>query len=181
VIDLAQQGLEALVGCLQGLLGVRLGPFELDRRKRLAECELEPVDEIVTQSLDHIVGGAGLQRRDGNAALVGAGDVDDRWTVAQLAQLGDGVQPVPFRHVVVDTDQVERLRAGNLHPFGASRGAGHGVAATCKQLLDQPAQARVIVDVENPARRLHQLASASGTWITDRNSPSWRMASAKLS
>ena len=54
------------------------------------------------------------------------------------------------------------------------------VAAAGQELFDQPANAGVVVDVQNPTRLMHQ-ASASGTWITDRNRPSCRMASEKLS
>ena len=72
------------------------------------------------------------------------------------------------------------LPAHPLHAFPTAGRDNHGMAAPAKQLLDQPAQPGVVVDIEDAPRLIHQ-PSAGGSWITERNNPSWRMASAKLS
>jgi hypothetical protein len=80
---------------------------------------------------------------------------------------------------VVDSDEIELF-------FAQPRETGVGAfrdldleTAPAERALRQPAQRVVIVDIEDPRRGY--CASTSGTWITARNKPSWRIASAKLS
>ena len=65
-------------------------------------------------------------------------------------------------------------------PSLAARGM-HDLEAEPRQAaIDQPRQRRVVVDIQQRGRRCGHVA-AGGTWMTEKNSPSWRMALAKLS
>ena len=91
VVDLAQQRLEPLVAGAQLLLGLLLAaaaaPARWPARRRCASRSKKSSPIVLT----HIVDGAGLQRRDGDAALVGSGDVDDRRRIGQLAAIAASV------------------------------------------------------------------------------------------
>ncbi|MGY4370278.1 hypothetical protein ACVW1A_006343 [Bradyrhizobium sp. LB1.3] len=54
------------------------------------------------------------------------------------------------------------------------------VAAPCQAAIDQARQRAVVVDVEQCWRALVHEA-ADGTWMTEKNKPSCRMALAKFS
>ena len=75
---------------------------------------------------------------------------------------------------------VERAREGHFDLIALDHFMpgmdGMETLAALQQLPDCPP----VVDVEDAPRLIHQL-SAVGNWITERNRPSWRMASAKLS
>jgi hypothetical protein len=137
----------------------------------------EQVEEILADRLHDVIGGTGLQRGDRDAAFLGTGDVHDRRMIGQAAERFERLQAVHAGHVVIDRDQVEALGGGLDHTLRTGLGDGHAVAAAFERTRRQPPDTGVVVDVEDawPAH------SASGTWITDRNSPSWRIACAKLS
>ena len=66
-----------------------------------------------------------------------------------------------------------------LQSLVSAEGMSHQEALTRQGALDQATQAGIIVDIEKPDGLDvgHAFAhNVSGTWITDRNSPSWRMA-----
>ena len=46
--------------------------------------------------------------------------------------------------------------------------------------VDQPGEGLVVIDIQQCRRRFVHMA-AGGTWMTEKNRPSWRMALAKLS
>jgi hypothetical protein len=80
---------------------------------------------------------------------------------------------------MVDRDEIEALGLEQRHPRLGVLGHGDIEAPPAERALGQTAQAVVVVDIQDPRERY--CASTSGTWITARNSPSWRIASAKLS
>jgi hypothetical protein len=83
--------------------------------------------------------------------------------------------------VVIDGNEIVSLAGKRSHCLvGAVRGVNIE-AAPIERALNETPEAGVIVDVKNAARLVQAEGSGSGTWITARNSPSWRMASAKLS
>ena len=106
--------------------------------------------EVLGHVLDDIVGGAGAQGGHGDAALLGSGDVDDRRRVLQRDDVGQDVQALAARHVVVQGDDVEIGGAfgEDLQARVPIRDAGDGEAVAAQLLLDQPRQPAVIVDVE---------------------------------
>ena len=91
------------------------------------------------------------------------------------------------RHVVIDRDQVEALCLGKLQTLRAAFRHRHDKAMPRERTPDQPAKTFVVVDIQDVRRSRggdrveHQSPSISGTWMTDRNRPSWRIACAKLS
>jgi hypothetical protein len=80
---------------------------------------------------------------------------------------------------VIHGDEIERLRAQQGQARVGVRGHIDGETAPAEGALGQPTQRVVVIDVEDPRRG--NCYSTSGTWITARNRPSWRIASAKLS
>ncbi len=145
--------------------------LERDGVERAGEGAGQQVEEVLADRLDDIVERAGLQRGDSDAALLGAGDIDDRRDDRQRAQRFERRQPVEARHVMIDRDQVEARRGGERDPVGPAGRDADVVAATAERSRDQPAQAGVVVDVQDARRGAHP-SPTSGTWMTDRNSPS---------
>ena len=84
---------------------------------------------------------------------------------------------------MIDRDQIEiAATAASATPSSPLAASVTSIAAPRQPALGQPPQPVVVVDVEDAgAAWLAHWASGSGTWITDRNSPSWRIACAKLS
>jgi hypothetical protein len=88
---------------------------------------------------------------------------------------------------MVNRDQIKGVLLREGKPFGTALGNGHDEAMSRQGTRREPAQARVVIDVEDRRSGArfggcdHPWPSASGTWITDRNRPSWRIAWAKLS
>jgi hypothetical protein len=146
----------------------------------MSEAALEQIDKIVARGLHNIFVSASFEGGDGDAAFLRARDVDNRRAARQLAQFPEGLQPIHPGHVMVDRDQVETAIGRNAQALVAACSGHDDMTSPSKQLLDQPACSGIIVDVQDTPRFVHQM-STSGTWITDRNKPSWRIASAKLS
>ena len=190
MVDLAEQhllalddGLQAGVGVGQGVLGcVALAP-QPHPVQRLAERAGQEVLEVVVGGLDHIVGRARLERRNRQPAFIRCGDVYDWRRLRQLEQLLQRLQPVLDGHVVVHRHHIEAICSGQAHAFRSVGGHRDLEAAPLKPARDQAAQACVVVDIEQSRPlggghgRCH--GCGSGTWMTDRKRPSWRMASAK--
>ena len=83
----------------------------------------------------------------------------------------------PVTIIMVEDDEGHaRLIEKNIRRAGVCNEIRHFTSGTAA--LDQPAEPRVVVDVEDAPRiRWGESAhGASGIWITDRNRPSWRMA-----
>ena len=83
---------------------------------------------------------------------------------------------------LIERDDIEPALTRQLQTLPAVGGERDRVAASRERARNEAAEPLVIVDVKNAAGRVAQaLASGSGTWMTDRKRPSWRIASAKLS
>ena len=85
------------------------------------------------------------------------------------------------RHVMIDRDQVEALVQRKRDAFRATFGEHDIIAPPSQRALGQAPQPGIVIDIQDARPRLHDQLSRSGTWITDRNRPSWRIAWAKLS
>ena len=92
---------------------------------------------------------------------------------------GEHLETALARHRVVDRHKVEALFAEPGEARVGAFGDLDGEAAPAERALGQTAQTVVVIDVEDPRRGYRY--STSGTWITARTRPSWRIASAKLS
>ena len=187
MIDLAKQHRLMRHDLLQPFVRFQQGPFGLVARvtkphllERLLERAHQEIHEVVGARLDHVIGGAGFQRCNGDSALVGARDVDDGGTVGAGPKLVQRSQPVLSGHVVVDRYEVEGFARRERDAFHAARRAGDDKSSPREAPRDQPAQPLIVVDVQQTRKSaLRHLAHApaSGTWITDKNRPSWRIAS----
>ena len=85
---------------------------------------------------------------------------------------------------LVERHGVEALARQQREAGGAPVGHHDLVALAAQRPLHESAQRGIVVDVEKPRwislqGRPHP--APSGTWMTERNRPSWRMASAKAS
>ena len=82
-------------------------------------------------------------------------------------------------HVMIEADHIEVFSLQPLEPGPARQRELDLETARLQRLLHQSRQAQVVVDVQDSGVRLRHWVS--GTCITAKNSPSWRMALAKLS
>ena len=187
VVDLAQQhlalggergvavarGVDLGLGVVAGLLNPRLPQRAVDR-------DLQQRDEIALYVLDQIIGGAGLQRGDGDRGILRGGDEHHRRRARDRHDPFQRLQPVEAGHELIERDDVDAalLQAGQ--PLGAARGMHHLEAEPRQAAVDQPGEPRIIVDIEQCGHWSGHVA-ADGTWMTEKNRPSWRMALAKLS
>ena len=180
VVDLAQEQL----GPVARLAHLGLGPLLLPAgavlehrgRHRLGQ----QFAEVALEVLPDVVDRAGLERGDGDAAVLRAGDVDDRRRVGQRPDARQDVEAGLARHVVVEGDDVEALRGDAGEPGLPVGRMLHRAAPRRERATHQPRQPGIVVDVEQADRVAHRHA-LSGTCITEKNSPSWRIALAKPS
>ncbi len=148
----------------------------VDRRR-------EQFQEHALDVLEHVIGGALPQRGDGDARLLRRGHEDDRRHRRHRTQRAQHVKTVATGHVVVERDHVEMLGAGERDPRGPVRRHRDGVPDPFEMLLHQARDSGIVIDVEDTHHvggREHRHVG-SGTCITERNRPSWRIAVAKPS
>ncbi len=177
VIDLAHEkgalGRERFEAVARGphlLLCRLLGPAQPDAPDGLGERRLEQVDELPARRLDDVVGGARLQGCDRDRAFLRPGDVDDGRWVGKRVDFGQHREPVAAGHVVVERHRVVGLRPQAVEPGRPVGRRIHGEAAPLQVLLDEAAERRIVVDIEEAQRRVGH--AGSGTWITEKKSPS---------
>ena len=89
-------------------------------------------------------------------------------------------EPVETGHVLIERDGVDAALRQAVEAVLAIGGMHHLEAEPRQAAVDQPRQCGVVVDIQQCRRRLVHVA-AGGTWMTEKNRPSWRMALAKLS
>lgn len=146
--------------------------------------DVEERDEVALDVLHQIVGRTRLQRGDRDAGILRGGDEYDRRRVRDRHDLLERLQPVEARHVLIERNDIDAAfgagAADALETFLAARGVNDPVAAPRQAAVDQARQRVVVVDVEQCRRGLVHVA-AGGTWMTEKNSPSCRMALAKFS
>ena len=138
--------------------------------KRIAERGPQQGREVLVDILDDVVGRPGAQGLDRQPPFLGPGDIDHRRRIRQGYDFRQDLEPFALGHVVIEHhDLVGGLRQGG-EALVAGVDARHLIAVPRKVLLDQTAQGGVVVDVEEPDRRVRH--SMSGACITDRNRPS---------
>ena len=189
MIDLAQQRFEPGVAGAQLVFGRGLVALERGAFEHLAERTGEQIEEIGADRLHDIIRRARFQRSDRDPPFLRAGDVHHRGHARQDAQPLERLEPVHSRHVMVDCDQIEGpaffergLRQRDA--LGAAFGDRQRITVARERPHGEAAQAGIVVDIEDRGASglsHHPSGSISGTWITDRNRPSWRIAVAKLS
>jgi hypothetical protein len=137
-------------------------------------------DELAGHVLQHIIEGAGFQRCDGDRGILFTGDDDDGRMVRYLMnelQCADTVEP---RHMVVERHHIEFLPLETFDRGEAVLHRDHLDAMGIEPALNQAAEPRFVVGVKDFFWHASSQAVA-GTWMTEKNRPSWRIALAKLS
>jgi hypothetical protein len=154
--------------------------LQLRLAQRAGDGDVQQRDEIALRVLDEIIGGTGLERRDGDLGVQRGGNEHHRRGFRDRPDLLQRVQPIETRHVLIERDGVD---AALLQPFQTLRAARRALDLETEPrqaAIDQPRQRFVIVDVEQRGGRGGHVVP-EGTWMTEKNRPSWRMAFAKLS
>ena len=177
-LPLGRQRFEPVAGFDDGAVGLLLVAAQHHAGHRRAHRGFEELDELAADVLDHVIRSARLERRDRDAALARAGDEDDRGCIGQGLDGVENVEPVAAGHVMVERHGVEAALRETREAGVAVAGGLDGMAEPAELALHEAAQRRIVVDVEEPMARHAQ--TCSGIWITDKNSPNCRIASAKL-
>ena len=183
---------EALRG--KGITRILASPYT--RALQTAAPIARALETLAAQGADVLlVAGASavVDRRDvGPAGIVAAGgeilhfgmpvDPGNLITLGRIGERpdpGQGLQPVLAGHVMVQGDDIDAALLDSLQPALALDRGLHDEAAPLQSLLDETREPGIVVDIEDAERPVGH--AASGTWITEKNSPSWRMAFAKPS
>ena len=187
MVDFAQQHLalggERRVAVARGVdlgFGLVAGPLHFGLPQRAVDGDLKQRNEIAPDVLDQIVGGAGLQRGDGDRRILRGRDEHHRRRVRDRHDLLQRLQAVEAGHVLIERDDVDAALREPRQPLLAVRRVNDLEAGPRQAAIDQPGEAGVVVDIQQCRRGLVHVA-AGGTWMTEKNRPSWRMALAKLS
>ena len=170
-------------GAVAGLADRALGFLRLGLQPLLlqggADGRAEQLAEVALHVLPDIVGGPGLERRHGDARILGPGHVDHRQVDGDALDLGQHVEARLVGQIVIERDGIEFFAGQEREPFVARTDVPDTNAVRCQRALHQPANTRIVVDVEDPD--LIHRQSVAGTCITERKRPSCWMALAKLS
>ncbi len=187
VVDLAQQHLalggERGIAIARGMdlgLGVVAGLLQLRLPQRAVDRDLQQRDEFALHVLDEIVGSAGLQRGHRDRGILRGGDEHHRRRVRDRHDPFQRLQTIEAGHELIERDDVDAALAQALQPGGAANGMHHLEAEPRQTAVDQAGEPFVVVDVQQRGHRGTH-GAAGGTWMTEKNRPSWRMALAKLS
>ena len=114
MVDLAQQHLalggERRIAVARGMdlgLGVVAGLLDARLPQRAVDGDLEQRDEIALHVLDQIVGGAGLQRGDGDRGILRRRDEHHRRRIRDRQDPLQRFEAVEAGHVLVERDDVD--------------------------------------------------------------------------
>ena len=102
--------------------------------------------------LDDVIGGAALERGDGNARLLGAGAEDDRRGVGDGTQGFEHLEPVAPGHVVIQADGIEAAGRGEPLALVAVMREGDLKAGPLQLALHQAGDTRIVIDIEDSIR-----------------------------
>ncbi len=162
-LTLCRQGLEAIARLDDGAVRRLLLPPETDARDRGSDRGLEQFHELPADILDDVVGGAGLEGRDRDATLAGAGHEDHGRRVRQGPDGVEDVEPIAPRHVMIERHGVEAAFGQAGQPDIPIRHDLDAVAEAPELTLDEPGEAGIIVDVEQAVARHAKPARGSGS------------------
>nr|WP_262983238.1 hypothetical protein [Paracoccus mutanolyticus] len=181
MVHLAQQQLGAVAGLAHLLFGAGLGMFQPAAFDRQLDAAEQQVDEIPRRRLPDVVHRPHLQRVDRNRGFGRAGHIDHRRARRAVFGCAQEIQPGRGAQMMVQHDDAEL----GLIQRGQRRldrhGMGQPIAAPPARLFDQPHQHRVVVDVKDVNGTVGHDQGVCGTCMTEKNSPSCRIAWAKPS
>ena len=148
--------------------------------KRLVDRLAQQIEKIVAGGFDDIVGRTGLERADRDVGFVRPGHIDHGRRLRQLHQRGQYFAAVLARHVMIKRDQIERMGLRQRQPLCTAMRHGDSKTQPFEFALSQRGQADVVIDVQNARSGVGHYV-LSGILMTERNRPSLRIASEKLS
>src|SRR5262249_9944985 len=138
---------------------------------------------VEIERLREIVVGAALHRLDRSVHGAVGRHHDHAGVGADLAQATEQAEAVDARHPHVEEDQIERLGLEDLERGAPVLDGGHVVAGLTKALLEDPAQAVLVVGDQDPGHHfavgrkhvtLVPRPGALSTWIAPRCSSRMR-------
>ena len=158
---LGRKGLEAVPRLAHLRLGGLLGAAQPDRMNSLLDRGGQKRKELLTDRLHDIIGGAGLEGGNGDAALLRPGHIDDGRGVGQRSDARQRLEPVLARHVVIERHDID---AALLDPTEAAVAILRDldrIAAPLQPLLDEAGQTRVVIDIQDAERPVGHAASGT--------------------
>ena len=169
MVDFAQQhfafGGERRIAVARGVdlgFGLVAGALKLGLPQGAVDGDLEQRNEIAPDVLDQIVGGAGLQRRDGDRRVLGGCDENHRRGIRYRHNLFQRFEAVETRHVLVERNHIDTALRQPRQPLLAPRRVNDLEAGPRQAAVDQPGEAGVVVDIQQCRRRFVHVA-AGGT------------------
>ena len=155
MVDLAQQHLalggQRGIAVARGVdlgLGVIAGLLDAGLPQRAVDGDLQQRNEIALHILDQIIGGAGLQRGDGDRRVLRRGDEHHRRGIRNSQYPLQGFEAVEAGHVLVKRDDVDTALLEPVKPVLAACRMHHVEAEPRQAAVDQPGQRLVIVDIQ---------------------------------
>ena len=112
--------------------------------------------------LDQVVGGAGLQRRDGDRRILRGRDEHHRRRVRDRHDPFQRFQPVEPGHVLVERHDIDAALRQPRQSLVAARRMDDLEAGPRQATVDQPGQSLVVIDIQKGRRRFVHVA-AGGT------------------
>ena len=122
--------------------GLVAGPLKLGLPQRAVDGDLQQRNEIALDVLDQIVGGAGLQRGDGDRRILRGRDEHHRRRVRDRHDPFQRFEAVEARHVLVERDDVDAALLQPRQPLLAARRVDDLEAAPRQAAVDQPGERR---------------------------------------
>ena len=187
VIDLAQEHLALGGQCREPVargvnLGLGLVTRLADRRlpDRAVDRRMHQRNKLALRVLDEIVGGTSLQRSNRDLTVLRGGDEHDGRRTRHVHNPLQRLQPIEAGHVLVERDHIDPTLRQPCKAGFAIAGMLHGKPQSRQPALHEPRQTGIVFNIEQRGQGgCHELTC--GTWMTEKNRPSWRIALAKLS
>ena len=167
------RGMDLGLGVVAGLLNLRLPD-------RAVDGDLQQRNEIAPDVLHQVIGGARLQRSDGDIRILRRGDEHHRWRIGDRQDPVQRFEAVETRHVLVERHDIDASLPQPIEAMLAAGGMDDAKARSRQAAFDQSRQRVIVVDIQKGGLGGGH-GAACGTWMTEKNSPSWRMALAKFS
>ena len=142
--------------------GLVAGALKLGLPQRAVDGDLKQRNEIAPDVLDQIVGGAGLQRRDGDRRILRGRDEHHRRRIRDRHDPFQRFEAVEARHVLVERNHIDAALRQPRQPLLAARRMDDLEARPRQAAVDQPGEARVVLDIQQCRRRGFHVA-AGGT------------------
>jgi hypothetical protein len=170
-------------GAVARLTHLRFGAFLVAPQallpQRRGDGLAQQLPELPLNVLPDVVDRAGLQGRDGDAAVLGARHVDDRGRLRQGTDFRQQIEAGLAGHVMVQGDGIDTALRQPCQPRGAVGTDLDRVAQGLQGAPDQATEAWIVVDVEDACRRGGPVPADTpgahgfwGTCMTEKNNPS---------